>query len=371
MARFARQSFVAGIGVFLATTATAEDFTNDRGGSVDFYGQFSPVYRFFDDGAESYSDFADNDRSNSRLGFNLDQDIDGNRLRFKFEVAIGFPETNEFNQEGDDPFWEWQTTNLRKAEISYSGDSFGAIHIGQGSMATDSAAAADLSGTSIAGSRDIASDAGGFNFRDDDDDLTGVELEDVFDDLDGSRRVRLRYDTPKFASDALQVSLAYGTNELSEGDEDIYYDIALTYAQRIGDLEMEGAIGYAWRDRDEGDTDENWVGSFALLHTPTGLNFAVAGGGEEDGGQYGYLKLGYRADFFDIGSTNFSVDYYSATDFDSDGTESDAWGLQVVQKWDDIGLEGFVAYRSYSLDDDTGIDYADPSSTAIGARWRF
>jgi hypothetical protein len=135
---------------------------------------------------------------------------------------------------------------------------------------------------------------------------------------------------------------------------------------------MEGSLGYAWRERDAtGETDESWVGSFGLLHIPTGLNGQIAAGAEVDGGNYGYVKLGYRADFFEFGSTNFSVDYYGGSDFECDGSRSESVGVQAVQRWDDAGIEGYLGWRSYAFEDDNGVEYRDASSVLAGMRWRF
>jgi hypothetical protein len=199
----------------ISTTAATRP-SNDTGGSVTFYGQLSPTFQFFDDGTETYSNLADNANSNSRLGFNFDQDLNGNRFRFTYEAAIGFPQTSEFSQEGDDPFWEWQVTDLRKAEVRYRG-AFGEVYLGQGSMATDGSAGADLFGTTIVGTVTMSDSAGSYQFRDDDTkNLSGIAIGDVFDDFDGSRRFRIRYDTPEF--NGFSGAVAYGTNELSEGD---------------------------------------------------------------------------------------------------------------------------------------------------------
>ena len=357
--------------VAAAGAGHAQTYENDTGGTVTFYGQFSPTLLYVDDGAETTSVLADNANSNSRLGFNLDQEAaNGNRFRFTFEAAIGFPQTSDFDQGDEEPFWEWQVTDLRKAEVRYRGE-FGEVYLGQGSMATDGAAGADLSGTGIAGTVAMPDTAGGFAFRNSDTEaVEPVTIDDVFTDFDGSRRFRLRYDTREIAG--FSGAVAYGTNELSEGDEDVYYDVAVYYGDTLGEVEIEGGLGYAWRERDaSGETTENWVGSLALLHSPTGLNGAVAFGGDPDQGRYGYVKLGYRADILTIGASNVSVDYYSGQDVELDGDESTAWGVQFVQRWDAASLEMYVSYRNHALEDDFPADYDDISATLAGLRWRF
>lgn len=353
----------------LVAQANAQTYTNDSGGSVTFYGQFSPTFQYFDDGERTFSNLADNSNSNSRIGFNIDQELNnGQRLRFNFETAIGFPGTSSFSQEGDDPFWEWEITDLRKAEVIWSGD-FGAFSLGQGSMATDGSAGSDLSGTFLTATSLAGDTAGSYLFRESDTGLlSDVAISDAYDDLDGPRLFRIRYDTPGFSG--FSAAIAYGTNELTEGDEDTYYDVALNYYDEFGDVVLEGSIGYAWRDRDEGDTDENWVGSLALLHGPTGINGSVAAGGAQDGGSYYYLKAGWIGEFWTVGSSRFAVDYFDGQDYNVDGSESSNWGVHYTQGFDSVSMEGYIGYRVYQYDDDAA-DYEDASSVLTGVRWTF
>lgn len=350
-----------------ATPLAAQTFTDDAGREVTFYGQLNPAFQFFDDGEETFNNLVDNENSNSRLGFTIDTPLFGNDLRFRFETALGLAASDDFSQESEPDGLDWRRTNLRKLELIYSGD-FGAVSAGQGSMATDGSAGADASRTTVVGSVAIPDVAGSFQFRDDAGALSGIEIGDVYDDFDGSRRMRLRYDTPSFSGFSL--AAAYGQEVLRDGDDADYYDVAVYYENALGDLELEGSLGYAWKD-ETGGTEENIVGSATLFHTPTGLNLTVAGGADQnDGGSYGYVKAGYVANFFDFGYTAFAAEYYSGSDFNVDGSESEAWGFLVSQQVEAQSLEVYLGYRNYSYDDDAA-DYQDASSVLAGARWRF
>lgn len=353
-----------------AGQVAAQVYTNDTGGEVEFYGQFSPTFQYFDDGEKTYSNMADNSHSGSRLGFNLKQAFDGFDFRFNAEVALGLPETGDFSQDEDDPDWEWDKEDIRKMEIIFSGR-FGTFYLGQGSMATDGVAEADLSGTTMVGySLSSADSAGSYQLRDDDTgNQTGVAIGDIFDNFDGSRRARLRYDTPEF--NGFTLAAAYGTEVLEDDNDDDFYDIALNYGNTFGDTEVAASIGYAWRDRDEGDTGKAWAGSVSFLHQPTGLNGTFAGGSMDDGGSYYYLKAGWTGNFLSVGSTAFSVDYYDGDDFVSDGASSENWGVQIAQNFDGYNLQAYLGYRSYDYDDDTGVDYHDASSVLAGVIWEF
>jgi hypothetical protein len=81
-----------GASLLIATVAFADSlaFSNTTGGSFSLYGQLSPLYLGFDDGAKRYADIADNDISNSRIGFHLGQDLGGAaKVQLHFETNIG------------------------------------------------------------------------------------------------------------------------------------------------------------------------------------------------------------------------------------------------------------------------------------------
>lgn len=356
----------------LGATASAQSlkFSNDTGGTADFYGQLSPTFQSFDDGTSSYSDLLDNAHSNSRVGFNIRQELGGGTLRFNFETGLALPITDEWSQDEEEQSWDWEKTDLRKLELIFSAD-YGTFYAGQGSMATDGVAENDFSRTTLTSGSNSASDsAGGFFFRDDaTGDLSGTTIGRAYSNFDGSRRFRLRYDTPDYSGFSL--AAAYGINWLSDTDEDTYYDLALKYDNEFGDVELAGSIGYAVRDRESGDDTTQWMGSLAAIHTPSGVNGALSAGAQDDGGSYYYLKGGVTRDFFAIGATSFAIDYYSGSDFARDGSNSDHWGIHFAQRVDDQNLDIYVGYRMYSFDDDTAADYADASSVLAGLRWRF
>ena len=346
-------------------------YANDTGGSVQFYGQLSPAYLNVDDGEDTDGNLVDNARSNSRVGLNLDQKLDnGQKLRFKFETALGAPQSSKFSLD-EEPTWEWQRTSVRKLELIWSG-TFGAVSVGQGSMASDGIATVDNSKTTMASTVTVPDAAGGYDFRVNDGSRSGIEVGDVFDDFDGGRKGRVRYDTPKFGgtSDDTGVSfaLAYGEEILKTGDDAEYYDIGVFYDDSFGDVAVEGALGYAWKDDD--DISESYAGSVSVVHEPTGLNGTLAAGGDPDGGTYGYIKLGWIASFWDVGYTAFSADYYGGSDFEVDGSESSSAGVQVAQKIDSINMELYFGYNRLSYDDDAA-NYEDMDVILTGLRWKF
>ena len=347
-----------------ATSAVGQTFENDTGGSVRFYGQFSPTYLSFGDGDETTDNFVDNANSNTRLGFVIEQPAWGGGLTLTFETALGFVQTSEVSQEETPPALAWERTDLRKFEAAYAAE-FGKLSLGQGSMASDGVATLDVSGTGIVGSVTVADVAGAFKFREEGGALSSVTVSKAFKDYDGGRRFRIRYDTPKFSG--FSVAVAYGQNILAEDDETDYYDIGLTWSGTQGDMELAAAVGYAW---DAGETDsERYAGSFSMLHTPTGLNLSLSAGADPDGGSYGYAKAGWKGDLIAPGPTAFSIDYYDGNDIANDDSSSEAFGLSAVQAFTEIDLELYMGYRAYSYDDTAA--YQDADSFLFGARYKF
>jgi hypothetical protein len=353
----------------MALPAHAVDltFSNDAGTTATFYGQVNLTFQSVDDGEETYQEFVDNSNSTSRVGLWIDGTLFDTSLRFNFETGLGIKNTAETSQTGDADWIDWQRTDIRKLEVVSSGD-FGAIWVGQGSMATDGAAEIDNSGTSVVGYVNLADTAGAFLFRDGDD-LSGVSIGSAFKDFDGPRRFRLRYDTPEYSGFVL--SGAVGNEVLSETDEATYYDLALRYGLENDTVSLDAGIGYLWKD-DDGETTEQAMASVSATHLPTGVNVTAAVGEEVSGmGQYVYAKVGWNGEILPYGATALSADIYNGSDLGTDGSNSDSWGVQAVQRFDDYGLETYLGYRVYSYEDDSAADYEDLSAVLFGARWKF
>ena len=77
------------------------------------------------------------------------------------------------------------------------------------------------------------------------------QIFDVFANLDGDRRVRVRYDSPGFAN--FTVAVAFGRDLLSDDSEvrdQNIFDASVNYANNYGDVEVEAGLGYNWQDDD-------------------------------------------------------------------------------------------------------------------------
>ena len=62
------------------------------------------------------------------------------------------------------------------------------------------------------------------------------------------------------------------------------------------------------------------------------------------------------------------VDYYRGTDFLSDGSETETWGLGAVQSFDDQSLDVYAALLRFAYSDDFGFEL--PSRRQRPARGR-
>ncbi len=349
-----------------APAIAGEEYTNASGGTFQYYGHFDPGYLHFNDGVQSYNDLADNSASNSRAGIWIRQPTSAGLLSFNLETALGFRQSASLSQTVTPPALSWNRTSIRKADISLKTDRYGTFSAGQGSMATDGAAEVDQSGTALVNYASVPETAGSYQFRTTAGALSGRTIGAAFSDFDGGRRGRIRYDTPSF--NGFSVAMAYGNEILATASNDTYYDVALRYSGNFGGAKVKGALGWGRRDR-LGVYQDDTVASASLL-LPSGFNVTLAGGNRKGGGSFGYGKLGWIGNWFSVGSTAVSVDYYDGNDQTVAGSNSTSVGVGAVQKFDRYNVEAYLGYHNYSLTE-TAATYRDASSVLFGARWKF
>jgi hypothetical protein len=353
----------------LALPASAQEFTAESGATAKFYGQFNLGYLSYDDGSKTTSRLVDNANSNSRVGFWLEFPFQNDTtLKFNAEAAVGFFQSNRLTEEGieSSDWYDWDESYIRKFELSYV-TPYGTFWAGQGSMATDGVAEVDFSGTTVIGYSDYSAVAGGFAFREADGTLSKITVGKVFTNLEGSRRFRLRYDTPEF--NGFTLSIAGGDDVIVSSDK-TYYDIAARYSGKVGEVKLGAALGYNVTEETGKDNVENLMGSFGVLHEPTGINGTFAIGSVTDGGEYYYIKAGWIGDLVAVGSTAFAMEYFDSNEIGVTDGGGTSWGLMAVQKLDDYDSEIYLGYREYELTQ-TGTEYQDSTSVFIGGRWKF
>jgi hypothetical protein len=346
----------------------ATTFTNQSGGVTSFYGQLNLAFQSFDDGAETTSGLVDNGNWNTRLGFTVTQPIESGTLRYRFETGLGLRNSALVSQTSQPEWIDWQRTALRWFEVALD-SSYGTVSLGQGSTASDGTAGLDDSFTFVAGATNSSDGFGSFFFRDETGALTDVTIGQVNDGFGGTRRFRIRYDTPVF--NGVMLSSSYGRNVLSPNDDTHYYDVAIRWTGDIAGLSVRTAAGYQWLDTPNGDTTERLAGSASAVHAPSGLNFAVSAGAEVDGADYVWTRVGWRSDVFAFGTTSLSVDYYRGRDFLSEGARTENYGLYAVQSIDASSIDLYAGWRRFTYSDRLGTAYQDADGLLIGARAYF
>jgi hypothetical protein len=286
----------------------------------------------------------------------------------RFETGLTMRNSSLVSQD-QTPEWNyWRRTLLRWFEVAVDG-SFGTISAGQGATAANGTAGLDDSFTFIAGATDSTDGFASYRFRDGAGALTNVSVGQVNSSLDPARRFRLRYDTPVF--NGVMLSASAGKNVLVPEDENGYYEIAARWTGELGDLAVRSAIGYLWVDRPSADTVKRLSGSVAVVHAPTGLNFALSSGTEDGGPNYYWVRAGWQTNALAAGTTSLSIDYYDGSDFVSDGAKTENWGIYAVQDIDAMSMNVYAGWRQFTYSDRSGTDYQDAQGFLAGLRWAF
>ena len=355
-------------GVARAEGLKPVEYVFSDGSVFRFSGQINMGVLHFDDGEDGFTNFVDNDNSSSRVRFVLTSAPADWTYEATLEAEYQPLASNAVSQLNDSPNWDFPATNIRKAEVVFANEQYGKIWIGQGSMASDGSAEVDNSGTSVIAYSSISDTAGGYFFRFDDDGLSDVNISDAFSNLDGlGRKLRVRYDTPIYHGFGLRAS--YGEDTFGE-KEDPLYDVAGTYAFDSEQFKLNAALALSRNDTTDVDI---LSGSGSVLHKDSGISLTVAAGREfTDGleGYYGYTKLGYQRQFFEIGSTAFSIDFYYGKDIAVADSSNNSVGLAAVQNIDDMNLQLWALWRNHHYDDDAG-EYDDGQAVFGGAIFKF
>lgn len=362
------------IGLFAPLTLpTAPAFAGDReyplpgGVVIRPYGQFDLAYQDFNDGVDRTDTFVDNSNSNTRIGFyiynpGLEQD-----LQFHFETGLGVRPSQETSQIFEPQFWDWQRTDIRKLQLIHSG-TIGTLKVGQGSMPMDGITEIDLAGTVIAAKATIPEGAGSYILRTGNGAFSDIVIGDSFNNFDGGRKFRVRYDTPSFHG--FSIGAAYGVEVLKADVDDNYFDITLRYGQEFGRYEIKGGVGMGYVDGED-DNAQTYAGSISIMDQRTGLNLSLAAGGDSAGARYLYLKPGWNARFLEIGTTKFIGEAFLGTDYVTDGSGSDMWGAAIIQDIDAWNTEIYLGYRHFSYNDLTPDAYRDAGLFKVGGRLRY
>jgi hypothetical protein len=354
-----------------------------NGSTLRLYGQVNMGVLSYDDGIDqkTYGPI-DNDNSTTRVGLRYNQSFGAWRFENVNEVRYAPFSTDNISVAHRSPNWDFDKHNIRKIDFTLAHGRFGKFWAGQGSMATDGIYEMDLSGTTVISNSNVAESASAQIIRLSDrslpftESLSGITIGDTFNNYDGPRRMRFRYDTPAF--NGFVAAVAVRRNLLSDDagvrDENIF-DASLTYGGSFDTVELTAGAGYYWEE----SGTSNWGGSVSALHTPSGINGAISIGGQDaDGGTGSYLygKLGLVRELVDWGATAAAIDYYHGEDIllDRDagitGSTSKSLGVSLVQNIDSANTELWLTWRGYDYADNAD-SYEDSQAIFGGARFRF
>jgi predicted porin len=358
------------LGIFTLTIALTILLILPSADALDFKisGQVNRAVLWGDNGNDDDVKFVDNDNSSTRFRFTGSNEFDENwKVGFKWENEMQSNASNDtdidIGENGDTGDVDF---NERHMDVYIEHSKFGKLSLGQGDTASNSTSEVDLSGTDVVNYSSIGDMNGGFNFRDDDDNVI-TSIGSAFSNFDGfSRRDRARYDTPKFGPVFFSASYMNGQS----------YDFAGRFAYQwegFGKL----AAAASWLPADtQRDSYKQYSGSISFLHS-SGLNVTFSGANRYDSDNRDddpynlYGKLGWKLEKW-----AFSADYTYSENVDADDDEAQSIAVATVfNPWKSVELYG--SYRWNDLDRDrdqraAGVGNAeDIHSVMIGTRVKF
>jgi predicted porin len=315
-------------------------------------GQVNRAIMFGDDGQGSDVLQVDGDASGSRFRFKGSEDIgNGMKVGFNFELEAQSNDSASATLKqggtsaGEDP----RPDNAfkhgeRHINVWFSGN-WGKVTLGQGSVATDNVAKANLNNAWLAVEND--SDYGaGILFRTSAGGTAGgINAQDVTPSYDGDRNDNLRYDSPALGPFTAAVSVS--NNEA--------WDAMGKVAGSVGGGDYDVRFGYG--DYEARSGFERWTvsGAFKFSQgTSVGLAYGTADfdtSGVSDG-DYFYVKLGH-----DWGNNSVAIDYKTADDTIANASCSggscggETFGIGFVHTMPKPKVDLYAGYRNFELDD--------------------
>ena len=190
------------LGIFTLTIALTILLILPAAQALDFKisGQVNRAVLWGDNGNDDDIKFVDNENSSTRFRFTGENEFDNNwKVGFKWENQM---ESNSSLDTDIDIGENGDTSDVtfteRHMDVYFEHSRFGKLSLGQGDTASNGTSEVDLSGTTVVNYSSVEDMNGGFNFRDDDDNVI-TSISSAYSNYDGfSRRDRVRYDTPKF-----------------------------------------------------------------------------------------------------------------------------------------------------------------------------
>ncbi len=340
--------------------------------SLKLSGHVNRAVMFWDNGYESNAYVIDNGNSSTRFrmtgGASINSDL---KAGFRIELGVYSARSLAVTENNDDLAGGAVKTSgervaVRKAFWYLDSKSLGRITVGTMDQASDDIAEIDLGGINAPGYHNgflMGSNIGIYTTAGA---PTGKTQGSVFfGEQTGDDGDIVRYDSPTIAG--FKASASWG--------EDDMWDVALRYANQLGDLRVAAGVGYLV-NTEQSKTPavaetRSWGGSIAVMHTPTGLwaDFSysyrekdyVAPATKDENRDEWSVSAGITQKFVSLGKTTLYGQYSDHQGYENSAGLSDdgtMWGLGAIQHIDAAAMQLYVGYRHYTFDLDRTLGVA-------------
>lgn len=336
--------------------------------SLTVSGRVSHQITYWDDGQESNA-YVTGAGAPTHFKFTGSAQIDPRwSAGYIFQIEMYGPQRYQLSQ--DDSHGVGPDLYLWQSAWHINSKDYGRLTVGKQSHASDDAAlGVDASG-SLGPANWVLHDGSGF-FVLVDGVRTGFKWNSIAychhigggfgADCNGATTNSVRYDTPAIGGFVLSASWG----------EDDFWDVAVRYAQTVGEFKLGAAAAYSKNTarraflpggpaRDSG----YFQAGLYLEHLPTGLfghaaygheenDYLTAGGNDAHDNDSFYLKAGLRKRWFGIGATVLYAEYGNHSDMLSEAlvdggataSDLDRYGIGVVQEIDAAAMSIWLKYR--------------------------
>ncbi len=284
-------------------------------------------------------------------------------LEFADNSSAKVTQTEDISDPGD----KTDSFKIRKAELFFSHPKYGIFSFGRGNTASENTSESDISGTFSASHASVQKVGGGLEFVNQAGGLSGVQINQVFNALDGlDRQNRIRYDTPNFAGLVLSVSS-------SDHDQ---HDIANRYEEDLKGFKVKASASFTNTASNATLVDNQISGSVSVL-LDSGINLTLSSGVQNTKGvdagrdpSFIYGKLGYQTQLNDLGFTAFSVDYGQYDEMQAVNEDGTSWGIQALQKIAAWNTDIYITFRNFNLNN-AALNVNDVNVVLTGVRFQF
>lgn len=372
---------------------------------IEINGTINNAVLFWDDGHERNAYVINNDIDGNSFAIDgdveLEDEFKGWTVGFTIELDLINANSRDVDQLSDDGR---VFSDIGEVSIFIENERLGTLTWGFTSARgkSDGANESDLSGTYVASNVAVSDIGGSFFLRRSDvaasNSLPALTWGDLINPLDAPTGNIVTYETPAFGGFSL--STYYG--------EDDIWNVGVGFNRDFTSLTVQAGVGYSV-NRDGGEHDlvdyEQVIGSLAVLHKPSGLNFAIASGlrshtamkqlndgtvATPDDMSFLYMKAGLIRRLNPLGNTAFYAEYGQFRDFQAnaadsdvvaglgginetslcnganvaclaDGSDAQVWGMGLVQYINAAEAQIYIGYRHHSAD----IDLVDRNGTRV------